>query len=56
MNEETRNAYKIFVGKPKGMWPLGRPRRRLEDNIRMNLKEIWCEGVHWMHVAHDTGQ
>jgi hypothetical protein len=37
---EKRNAYRILVGKPEGKRPLGRPRRRLEDNIRMNLREI----------------
>jgi hypothetical protein len=35
---EKRNAYRILVGKPEGKTPLGRPRRRWEDNIRMNLK------------------
>jgi hypothetical protein len=38
--EEMRNAYSILVGKPEGKRPLGRPRRRLEDNIVMNLKKI----------------
>jgi hypothetical protein len=42
---EIRNAYNIFVGKPEGKRPLGRPRRRWEDNIRMNLKEIMWEVV-----------
>jgi hypothetical protein len=37
---EMRNAYKIFVGKSEGDRPLGRPRRRWEDNIRMDLREI----------------
>jgi hypothetical protein len=37
---ENRNAYRILVGKPEGKRPLGRPRRRLEDNIRMDLREI----------------
>jgi hypothetical protein len=39
-NGEKRNAYRILVGKPEGKRPLGRPRRRWEDNIRMDLSEI----------------
>jgi len=46
-----RNAYKILVGKPEGKRPLGRPRRRWEDNIRMDLREIEWQGVDWMHLA-----
>ena len=38
--EESRSAFKILTGKPKGKRPLGRPRRRWEDNIRIDLKEI----------------
>ena len=38
--EEGRNAFKILTGKPTGKRPLGRPRRRWEDNIRINLEEI----------------
>jgi hypothetical protein len=37
---ETRNAYRILVGKPEGMRPLGRPRRRWEDNIQIDFREI----------------
>jgi hypothetical protein len=37
---ETRNAYRIYVGKPEGKRPQGRPRRRLVDNIKINLREI----------------
>jgi hypothetical protein len=37
---ETRNAYRILVGKPEGRRPLGRPRRRLVDNIKMDLRDI----------------
>ena len=42
--EEGRNAFKIFTGKPKGKRHLERPRRRWEDNIRMNLEEIGVNG------------
>jgi hypothetical protein len=52
----TRNAYKIFVGKPEGKRPPGRRRRRWEDNIRMDLREMVREGVDWMHMAQDREQ
>jgi hypothetical protein len=50
------NAYSIFVGKPEGKRTLGRPRRRWEGSIRMDLREIWWEGVDWMHLAQDRDQ
>jgi hypothetical protein len=53
---EIRNAYKIFVRKPEGKRPRGRPRRRWEDNIRMDLKEIVWEGVDWIHLVQDRDQ
>jgi hypothetical protein len=53
---ERRNAYEIFVGKPEGKRPLGRPRRRWEDNIRMDLRVIGWEGVDCMHLAQDRNQ
>jgi hypothetical protein len=45
------NAYKILVGKSEGKRPLGRRRRRCEDNIRMDSRDIGWEGVDWMHLA-----
>jgi hypothetical protein len=54
-NVATRNAYKIFVGKPEGMRPLGRPRRKWEDNIGMYLKKIREKSVDWMYLARDKG-
>jgi hypothetical protein len=54
--EEVRNTYKILVWKSEGKRPLGRPRRCLEDNISMDLREICWEGVDWMHLAHDKDQ
>jgi hypothetical protein len=42
---EKRNAYRILVGKPEGKIPLGRPRRRWEDNIKMYLREIGWDGM-----------
>jgi hypothetical protein len=41
------NAYKILVGKPEGKRPLGRPRRRWVDNIKMDLREIGWDGLDW---------
>jgi hypothetical protein len=53
---EMRNAYRSFVGNLEGKRPLVRPRRRLWDNIRMDLKEVGWEGVDWIHLAQDTDQ
>jgi hypothetical protein len=53
---EMRNAYKILVGKPERKKPLGRPRRRREVNIRLDLREMWLEVVDWMHLAQDRDQ
>jgi hypothetical protein len=44
---EKRYAYRILVGKPEGRRPLGRPRRRWVDNIKMDLREIGWDGVVW---------
>jgi hypothetical protein len=49
-----RNLYRVLVGKPEGRRPLERPRRRWEDGIRMDLEEIGCGGVEWIHLAQDT--
>jgi hypothetical protein len=48
---KKRNAYRILVGNPKGMRPLGRPRRRWVDNIKMDLREIGWDGVDWIDLA-----
>ena len=45
--------YRVLVGKPEGRRPLGRPRRRWEDNIRMDLREVGCGCVDWMELAQD---
>jgi hypothetical protein len=50
---EKRNAYRIFVGKPEGKRPLGRPRRRWEDTIRMDLREIGWGGMVLINLAQD---
>jgi hypothetical protein len=54
--EEKRNAYRILVGKPEGKRPLGRRRRRCEDNIRMGLREIGWGGMDWIDLAQDRDQ
>jgi hypothetical protein len=46
-------VYRVLVGKPEGRRPLGRPRRRWEDNIRMYLREVGCGCVDWIQVAQD---
>jgi hypothetical protein len=50
---EKRNVYRLLVGKPEGKRPLGRPRRRWIDNIKMDLGEIGWSGVDWIGVAQD---
>jgi hypothetical protein len=40
----------VLLGKPEGKRPLGKPRRRLEDNIRMDLREIGCGDMDWIHL------
>jgi hypothetical protein len=48
---ERRGAYRILVGKPEGKRPLGRPRRRWEDNIKMDLQEVGCGGMGCIELA-----
>jgi hypothetical protein len=50
------HTYRILVGKPEGKTPLGRPRRRWEDNIKMDLKEIGWGGMDWIDLAQDRDQ
>ena len=45
--------YRILVGKPEGKRPLGRPRRRWEDNNKMDLQEVGCGGMDWMELAQN---
>jgi hypothetical protein len=53
---ERRKSYRILVGKPEGRKPLGRPRRRWVDNIKMDLREIGLDGGNWIDVAQDRNQ
>jgi hypothetical protein len=50
---EERNVYRVLVRKPEGKRPLGRPRRRWEVGIKMDLREIGWGGVEWIHLGED---
>ena len=50
---EGRVAYRILVGKPEGRSPLGRPRHRLDDNIKMDLQKVGCWGMDQIDLAQD---
>jgi hypothetical protein len=50
---EERGAYRILVGRPEGRRPLGRPRRRWEDNIKMDIREVGWEDMNWIDLAQD---
>jgi len=50
---KRRGVYRALVGKPEGKRPLGRPRRRLEDNIKMDLQEVGCGCTDWIELAQD---
>jgi hypothetical protein len=53
MHGGVSGTYNILVGRPEGRRPLGRPRRRWEDNIKMDLREIGFGYVDWIHLAQD---
>jgi hypothetical protein len=55
-NGHRRNGYRILVGKPEGRRPLGRPRRRRVNNIKMDLREIGWDGVDWIALVQDRDQ
>jgi hypothetical protein len=50
---ERRGAQRALVGKPEGRRPLGRPRRRWEDNIKMNLREVGWGDLDWIDLVQD---
>jgi hypothetical protein len=50
---ERRGVYRVMVGKREGKRPLGRPRRRWEDNVKMDLQEVVCRGLDWIELAED---
>jgi hypothetical protein len=53
---EEKGVYRVVVGRPEGKRPLGRPRRRWEDNIKMDLREIGMDGANWIQLAQDRVQ
>jgi hypothetical protein len=55
-NGEKRNAYRLLVGEPEGTRPLGRPRRRWVDNIRIDLGEVGWDDVDWIVLAKDRNR
>jgi hypothetical protein len=50
---ERRGVYRVLVGKPEGKRPLGRPRHKWEDNIRMDLQDVGYGGMDWIELAQD---
>ena len=52
-NGEGRGLYRVLMGKPGGKRPLERPRRRWEDNIKMDLQEVGSGGMDWIELAQD---
>jgi len=51
---ESRGVYRVLVGKPEeGKRPLGRPSRRWEDNIKMDIQEVGCESMDWIELVQD---
>jgi hypothetical protein len=53
---EGRGVYRVLVGRPDGKRPLGRSRRRWEDNIKMDLREIGIDGANWIWLARERVQ
>jgi len=53
---EERGLYRVLVGKPQGKRSLGRPRRRWEDNIKMDLQEVGGGGMDWVEMAQDSNR
>jgi hypothetical protein len=51
---EGTGVYRVLLGKSEGRRQLGRPRRRWEDNIKIDLREVECGGMDWIELAHDT--
>ena len=53
--KERRGAYRVLVEEPEGKKPLGRPRRRWEDNIKMDIQEVGCGGMDWLRIGTGGG-
>jgi hypothetical protein len=54
--EEGKGVYRVLVGRPEGKRPLGRPRRRWEDNIKIDLREIGIDEANWIRLGQDRVQ
>ena len=54
--EERTGVYRVLVGKPEGKRPLGIPRRRWVDNIKMDLQQVGCGGMDWIELTRDRGR
>jgi len=52
---DRRGVYRFLVGKAEGNMPYGRPRRRWEDNIKIDLREVGCGGMDWIELGIGTG-
>jgi hypothetical protein len=48
---EGRDVYRVLVGKPEGKRPLGKARHKWEDNIKMDLQDVGCEGMDWIELV-----
>ena len=53
---EKGGVYRVLVGKPEGKRPLGRPKLRWEDNIKMDLQEVECGSMDWIDLTQDSGR
>jgi hypothetical protein len=54
--EEGRTVYRVLVGRPEGKRPMGRPRHKWEDNIKMVFREIGIDGANWIQMTQDRVQ
>jgi hypothetical protein len=52
---ERRGIYRVLVGKPEGKTPLGSPRCRWEDNVKLDIQKVGCGGIDWIELAWETG-
>jgi hypothetical protein len=53
---EGRSVYRVLVGRPEGKRPLGRPRRRWKDNIKMDLREVGIDGANWIQLSPSSAE
>jgi hypothetical protein len=53
---KRRSVYRVLIGRPEDKRPVGRPRRRWEDNIKLDLREIGIDGANWIQLAQDRVQ